>query len=164
MHRFANPARFMRLSSVALPWVAAASAVLLGLGLYLALFVAPADYQQGEAVRIMFVHVPSAWMATFVYGVMALAGAVALIWRHPLADIDSEFLQDAVHARANVQLCNLRSLQLVKCTLLVNVRLLDGKLRGDGACKGLDLLFSEIILFGQFLGLHFRSLHVQLGG
>ena len=90
MHRFANPARFMRLSSVALPWVAAASAVLLGLGLYLALFVAPADYQQGEAVRIMFVHVPSAWMATFVYGVMALASAVALIWRHPLADIAAQ--------------------------------------------------------------------------
>src|SRR5690242_18230872 len=90
MHRFANPARFMRLSAVLLPWLAAAAAVLLALGLYLALFVAPADYQQGEAVRIMYVHVPSAWMASAVYALMALASAVALIWRHPLADIAAQ--------------------------------------------------------------------------
>src|SRR5499425_1534387 len=90
MHRFANPARFMRLSAALLPWVGAAATALIALGLYLALFVAPADYQQGEAVRIMFVHVPAAWMATFVYGVMALASAVALIWRHPLADIAAQ--------------------------------------------------------------------------
>ena len=90
MHRFANPARFMRLSAAVLPWCATVAAVCLGLGLYLALFVAPADYQQGEAVRIMFVHVPSAWMASFVYGLMALASAVALIWRHPLADIAAQ--------------------------------------------------------------------------
>ena len=87
MHRFANPARFMRLSAVLLPWFAAGAALLIGAGLFLALFVAPADYQQGEAVRIMYVHVPSAWMASFVYAVMAGASAVALVWRHPLADI-----------------------------------------------------------------------------
>jgi heme exporter protein C len=90
MHRFANPARFMRLSAALLPGCAAAAAILLGLGLYLALFVAPADYQQGEAVRIMFVHVPAAWMASLVYGFLALASAVALIWRHPLADIAAQ--------------------------------------------------------------------------
>ncbi len=90
MHRFANPARFMRLSAVVLPWCAGASAGLLGLGLVLSLFVAPPDYQQGEAVRIMFLHVPAAWMALFVYGVMALASAVALVWRHPLADIAAQ--------------------------------------------------------------------------
>ena len=90
MHRFANPARFMRFSAALLPWLAAATAVLLALGLYLALFVAPADYQQGEAVRIMYVHVPSAWMASAVYALMALASAVALIWRHPLADIAAQ--------------------------------------------------------------------------
>src|SRR5205085_8093480 len=55
-----------------------------------ALFVAPADYQQGEAVRIMYVHVPAAWMASAVYALMALASAVALIWRHPLADIAAQ--------------------------------------------------------------------------
>jgi heme exporter protein C len=90
MHRFANPARFMRLSATLLPWLAAAAAGLLALGLFLALFVAPADYQQGEAVRIMYVHVPSAWMASAVYALMALASAVALIWRHPLADIAAQ--------------------------------------------------------------------------
>jgi heme exporter protein C len=87
MLRFANPARFMRLSSVLLPWCAWLAGVLIAAGLVLALFVAPADYQQGEAVRIMYVHVPSAWMASFVYAVMAGASAVGLIWRHPLADI-----------------------------------------------------------------------------
>jgi heme exporter protein C len=87
MLRFANPARFMRLSAALLPWCGFASALLLGVGLYLALFVAPPDYQQGEAVRIMYVHVPAAWMATFVYAVMAAASAGGLIWRHPLADV-----------------------------------------------------------------------------
>jgi len=90
MQRFANPARFMRLSAAVLPWCAAATALLLAVGLYLALFVAPPDYQQGEAVRIMFVHVPAAWMATFVYATMAVSAAVALIWRHPLADIAAQ--------------------------------------------------------------------------
>jgi heme exporter protein C len=87
MHRFANPARFMRLSAAILPWCAAAAAFSIAAGLVLALLVAPPDYQQGEAVRIMYVHVPAAWMASFVYGVMAFASAVGLIWRHPLADI-----------------------------------------------------------------------------
>ncbi|HZB91393.1 MAG TPA: heme ABC transporter permease [Stellaceae bacterium] len=90
MHRFANPARFTRLSAALLPWTATASALLLGLGVFLALFVAPPDYQQGEAVRIMYVHVPAAWMASFVYGLVALMSAVALIWRHPLADIAAQ--------------------------------------------------------------------------
>jgi heme exporter protein C len=90
MQRFANPARFMRLSAAILPWCAGATALLLAVGLYLALFVAPPDYQQGEAVRIMFVHVPSAWMASFVYATLALSSAVALIWRHPLADIAAQ--------------------------------------------------------------------------
>ena len=87
MQRFANPGRFMRLSGKVMPWCAAGAVIGLGVGLYLALFVAPADYQQGESVRIMYVHVPSAYMATTVYGLMAAASAVALIWRHPVADI-----------------------------------------------------------------------------
>jgi heme exporter protein C len=87
MHRFANPNRFLRLAAAILPWCAIAAAACLGLGLYFALFASPPDYQQGEAVRIMYVHVPAAWMALFVYTIVAAASAVALIWRHPLADL-----------------------------------------------------------------------------
>ncbi len=87
MHRFASPTRFMRYSASILPWATWTTAALIAIGLYLALFVAPPDYQQGESVRIMFVHVPSAWMALFVYTGMAVASAMALIWKHPLSDI-----------------------------------------------------------------------------
>ncbi len=87
MHRFANPGRFLRLSNIVLPWIAAMAAGLIAVGLYLALFVSPADYQQGDSVRIMYVHVPSAWMAMFIYTVIAAASASSLIWRHPLADL-----------------------------------------------------------------------------
>ena len=87
MHRFANPGRFLRLARVLLPWFALASVLGIGIGLGLGLFVAPPDYQQGDTVRIMYVHVPSAWMALFVYTNIAIASAVALIWRHPLADL-----------------------------------------------------------------------------
>lgn len=87
MHRFANPGRFVRISDRLLPYSAALTALCLGVGLYLALFVSPPDYQQGESVRIMYVHVPAAWMALFVYAVIALAAASLLIWRHPLAGI-----------------------------------------------------------------------------
>ncbi len=87
MHRFANPARFTRLADAILPWSLLVTVGLLGAGLYLGLFASPADYQQGETVRIMYVHVPAAWMAMFVYSVIAGASATALIWRHPLAHI-----------------------------------------------------------------------------
>ena len=87
MHRFANPGRFVRLADALLPWCAGAATLSIALGLYLGLFVAPPDYQQGESVRIMYVHVPSAWMGLFIYIVIAAASAVALIWRHPLADL-----------------------------------------------------------------------------
>jgi heme exporter protein C len=90
LHAFANPQRFLRLARVVLPWSAAATAFLLALGLYLALFASPPDYQQGEAVRIMYVHVPAAWMALFVYTVVAAASGAALVWRHPLADIAAQ--------------------------------------------------------------------------
>lgn len=86
-HRFANPTRFLRLADVIQPWIAGATVLLVGAGLYFGLFDSPADYQQGETVRIMYVHVPTAWMALFCYTSMAIACGVALIWKHPLADL-----------------------------------------------------------------------------
>jgi heme exporter protein C len=87
MHYFANPARFTRLAGRIQPWAGGLAALLLLVGLYLALVEVPADYQQGDTVRIMFVHVPSAWMAMFCYMFLAGASAVGLIWKHPLADL-----------------------------------------------------------------------------
>ena len=87
MHRFANPARFQRLVDPLLPWLAVAAVGLFAFGLWWGLVRSPADYQQGDTVRIMYVHVPAAWLAMLVYGLVALASAASLIWRHPLADI-----------------------------------------------------------------------------
>jgi len=87
MHRFANPTRFLRLAGAILPWSGGIAALCLGWGLYLAFFVVPPDYQQGDTVRIMYVHVPAAWMALFCYTTMAAASAAALIWRHAVADL-----------------------------------------------------------------------------
>lgn len=87
LHRFANPGRFLRLADAVLPWVAAATILTLGAGIIWALFFTPPDYQQGQTVKIMYVHVPSAWMAMFAYTTVAAASAAALIWRHPVADI-----------------------------------------------------------------------------
>jgi len=87
MLAYANPQRFVRTARRLTPWLLGATALLLGTGLYLALFIAPPDYQQGEASRIMYVHVPAAWMSLFVYGCMAAASVVAFVWKHPLADV-----------------------------------------------------------------------------
>jgi heme exporter protein C len=83
----ANPARFMRLSAKAVPWCGWAAVLVLAVGLFWSLLVAPPDYQQGDTVRIMYVHVPAAWMALSVYLFVAVASAVALVWRHPLAEV-----------------------------------------------------------------------------
>ena len=87
MHRLANPAKFIRFSDKLLPYMALVTAVLLVYGLVEALFISPPDYQQGDSVRIMYIHVPSAWMSMMIYTIMAVASASFLIWRHPLADI-----------------------------------------------------------------------------
>ena len=87
LHRFASPPHFYRLSGRMAPWVGwACLGTMLG-GLYGGLVAAPPDYQQGESYRIIFVHVPSAWMSLFIYVVMAGASAVALIWRMKLAEV-----------------------------------------------------------------------------
>ena len=85
--RFANPTRFLALAATLLPWCAWIAGLAIAAGLALAFFASPADYQQGDAVRIMYVHVPSAWMAMFAYSFLAAASAVGLVWRHPLAHV-----------------------------------------------------------------------------
>ncbi len=87
LHRFANPGRFLRLSEVVLPWLVVPAVLLTATGLGWGLFMAPADWQQGDAVRIMFVHVPSAWLASSGYFGLALCSLLSLVWRHPLADL-----------------------------------------------------------------------------
>jgi len=90
IEKFANPTRFLRLQEAVQPWVTVITVLLFAAGLYFALVKAPADYQQGETVRIMFVHVPAAWGATMVYMFMAVSSAVAVIFRHPLADLSAK--------------------------------------------------------------------------
>jgi heme exporter protein C len=87
MPSLANPTRFLSLVDRLVPWLTALTAILFATGLYLAFFVAPPDYQQGETVRIMFIHVPAAWLAMFGYMLIAVASLGTLIWRHPLADV-----------------------------------------------------------------------------
>jgi heme exporter protein C len=87
--RLANPTRFMQISGVLLPVLSALAVVLLAWGLYLAA-TAPPDYQHGHTVKIMFVHVPSAWLAMMAYGVVALSSFGLLVFRHPLADVSAK--------------------------------------------------------------------------
>ena len=87
LHRFANPGRFLRLSGRWLLPLAVAALVFTGAGLVWGLFFAPADWQQGDAVRIMYVHVPSAWLASAGYLALAVCSVLSLVWRHPLADL-----------------------------------------------------------------------------
>lgn len=87
LHAFANPKRFMWLSGVLLPWIIGLTIITTLAGLYFALFASPVDYQQGETVRIMYIHVPAATMSLSAYIAMAVAAAMGLIWKHPLSDL-----------------------------------------------------------------------------
>ncbi len=86
-HRTASPPHFYKLSNTLLPWLTVIFLVLLVTGLYGGLYLAPTDYQQGDSYRIIYVHVPAAWMSLFIYVVMAVCGAISLIWRMKLADV-----------------------------------------------------------------------------
>jgi len=83
----ANPTRFLNFAARALPWLTAATLFAFAIGLEQALFVAPDDYQQGATVKIMFLHVPCAWLSMFCWGMMTIASLGTLVWRHPLADV-----------------------------------------------------------------------------
>ncbi|WP_342360218.1 heme ABC transporter permease [Terrarubrum flagellatum] len=85
--RLANPAVFAGLVRRLLPVTAALSALLFAIGLYLAFAASPPDYQQGETVRIMYVHVPAAWLSMAIYMLIAASALGVLVWKHPLADV-----------------------------------------------------------------------------
>jgi heme exporter protein C len=84
---FANPTRFLNFAERVMPWLMAATLFAFAVGIGQALFVAPDDYQQGATVKIMFLHVPSAWLGMFCWGLMSVASLGTLVWRHPLADV-----------------------------------------------------------------------------
>jgi heme exporter protein C len=86
----ANPTRFMSLSATLLPWVGSLAVAMIAWGLYLAFFSAPPDYQQGHTVKIMFIHVPSAWLAMGIYLLVAISSFGLLVFRHPLADVSAK--------------------------------------------------------------------------
>jgi heme exporter protein C len=82
----ANPTRFLSLTARLLPYLLAGTTIVLTVGLYLSA-TAPDDYQQGATVKIMFIHVPNAWLSMFVWAVMSASALGTLVWRHPLADV-----------------------------------------------------------------------------
>ena len=87
VHKLGSPPSFYRFAGRIRPWALGLALVLAAVALYGGLFVAPADYQQGDAYRIIFIHVPCAWMSLFIYFVMAAASFVALVWRVKLAEV-----------------------------------------------------------------------------
>jgi len=86
MFGLANPERYMRFTGPLVPWLWGAAAVLLAVGAWLS-FAAPEDYQQGDTVRIMFVHVPAASLGLAIYAALGVSSFFALVFRHPLADV-----------------------------------------------------------------------------
>lgn len=89
MIKIANPSVFLGYANRILPWLTGLTAITVAVGLYMAFFVSPPDYQQGETVRIMFIHVPFAWGAMAGYMVIAISALGTLVWRHPLADVSA---------------------------------------------------------------------------
>ncbi len=85
--RFANPGKFLKLAQKIEPFALALALWSLVAGVYLSFFASPPDYQQGETVRIMYVHVPAAWMALFIYATMAVSALVGLVWKHVVAEL-----------------------------------------------------------------------------
>jgi len=82
----ANPSRFLRMADLAIPWLGGATLLVFAFGIAQAI-IAPDDYQQGATVKIMFLHVPSAWLGSLCWGLMTVAALGTLVWRHPLADV-----------------------------------------------------------------------------
>jgi heme exporter protein C len=92
IYKYASPMTFYGLAGRMIPWFSWGAAILAGLGLYIAFFLAPTDFQQGEAYRVIFIHVPAAWMSMFIYMVMAFWSAVGLAWNTRLSFMMSRAL------------------------------------------------------------------------
>ncbi|RDH86317.1 MAG: heme ABC transporter permease [endosymbiont of Escarpia spicata] len=86
-HQMGSPRYFYNVAGKMIPWFAISFLLTLIAGIYYGLFVAPPDYQQGESYRIMYIHVPAAWMSMFIYMVMAAAGLISLVWRIKITEI-----------------------------------------------------------------------------
>ncbi|MBD1546848.1 heme ABC transporter permease [Roseibium aggregatum] len=87
---YANPTRFLRLVQIILPWLIGLCVIAFAAGLYMTFFTAPDDYQQGATVKIMYIHVPAAWLAMMCYSIMAISSLGTLVWKHPLADVSAK--------------------------------------------------------------------------
>lgn len=87
MHIFANPTRFLSIARPLTPWTGIVGVLLIAIGLVSGLFFTPADYLQGESVRILYVHVPAAWLGMAGWTGLAIASLMQLVWRHPLAGV-----------------------------------------------------------------------------
>ncbi|HKR76830.1 MAG TPA: heme ABC transporter permease [Rhodanobacter sp.] len=87
LHKLGSPPTFYRFAGAVRPWAMGLALLLGAIGLYGGLVLAPPDYQQGDAYRIIFIHVPSAWMSMFIYAVMGVSGFMALVWRMKLAEV-----------------------------------------------------------------------------
>ena len=102
MHRFANPARFLKIARPATTWLFVLGLLLTAAGLVGGLGFTPPDYLQGETVRIMYVHVPSAWLGMGGWTAIAIASIAQLVWRHPLAAVAGRALAPAGAAFAAI--------------------------------------------------------------
>jgi heme exporter protein C len=92
MYRFANPTFFLGLAGRLIPLCALLALCLLGTGLYLVFMQSPDDYQQGASVKIMYIHVPAAWLGLACYGLMTTSALGSILFRHPLADVSGKAL------------------------------------------------------------------------
>ncbi|MCZ6564780.1 MAG: heme ABC transporter permease [Gammaproteobacteria bacterium] len=86
-HKLSSPKYYYEWSGKWIPWLGGITILLTALGVYWGLVIAPTDYQQGESYRIIFIHVPAAWMSMFIYMVMAVAGFIALVWKTKISEI-----------------------------------------------------------------------------
>jgi heme exporter protein C len=89
MHAYANPTRFLKIARPLTPVLGWLGAVLIAVGVYAGLFITPPDYLQGESVRILYIHVPAAWLGTGGWTGIAIASIIQLVWRHPLAGVSA---------------------------------------------------------------------------